>query len=241
MSFALYNRQSAGLRFWTQEEILIREQAIARLLEAVSRPLLDLNSAWRFERVETPVMMPREDFSCAYDSSDIFELAGVVGDKPFALRAETTPGTYLIAEHLLKSTKMRGPICFWQAGPSFRRESSDGATSEKLRFNQFWQLEFQCLYPEDSKADYATPVRESVRVAVEKLVGTDARLIESDRLPAYATETIDIEAIWKGDWKEVASTSKRTDFPEINGAKKLTCFEVALGLDRLVAITNQEA
>ncbi len=241
MSHALYPRQSAGLRFWTQQEILLRDQMIARLLEAVSRPLLDLNSAWRFERVETPVMMPREDFSCAYDSDDIFELAGVIGDKPFALRAETTPGTYLIAEHLLRSSRMRPPIGFYQAGVSFRQERSDGATAEKLRFNQFWQLEFQLLYGVDTKADYVTPVRDSVMAEIAKIVGTDTRLIESDRLPAYATETIDIEAIWKGEWKEVASTSRRTDFPDIPGAKPLTCFEVAIGLDRLVAITNQEA
>ncbi|AXQ69254.1 hypothetical protein HOU02_gp471 [Caulobacter phage CcrBL9] len=240
MSYALYNRQSGGLRFWTQREILLREQMVARLLEAVSRPLLDLNSAWRFERVETPLMMPREDFSCAYDGSDIFELAGVLGDKPFALRAETTPGTYKIAEHLLRQSGYKAPLCVWQAGPSFRRESSDGATAEKLRFNQFWQLEFQCLYAEDTKADYATPVRESVLREVELIVGDQGRLIPSDRLPAYATETIDIETGWKGEWKEVASTSRRTDFPEINGARKLTCFEVAIGLDRLVAILNGE-
>lgn len=241
MSYALYERDSGGLRFWTEREIMLREQMIPRLLRAVSQPLLDLNPGWRFERVETPVMMPRENFSCAYDDNDIFGLQGSVGSREFALRAETTPGTYLIAEHLLKSTKMRAPICFWQAGLSFRRETSDGATAAKLRFNQFYQLEFQCLYPQDTKADYAPVVRDWVMNEIREIVGTDIRLVPSDRLPAYATETVDIEAVWHGEWKEVASTSRRTDFPEVNPAKPLTCFEVAIGLDRLVAIANQVA
>ncbi len=69
----------------------------------------------------------------------------------------------------------------------------------------------------------------------------------SDRLPSYATETIDIEcrlpdvpdsAAEDAKWREIASTSRRTDFPTPPGYKPLTVFEIAFGMDRLVALAN---
>jgi glycyl-tRNA synthetase len=235
MSLALFN--TGGLRFWNEREIMIRDQAIQTVREAVARPLLELNQGWRFERVETPVIMPISDMSSAYDPIDFFTIEpGLGGEGRSALRAETTFGTYLMAQQMLKEGVCKPPLCVWQAGHSFRTETSDGATAAKLRFNQFWQLEFQCVYRADSKADYAHPTRLEVAAAINHVTGLQTRLVPSDRLPAYATETVDIEVLYNDRWTEMASTSRRTDFPIINPTgPQLTVFEVAVGLDRLVA------
>lgn len=252
MSHALYG--PGGLRFWTQREILIREHITARIVEAVTRPLLDLNNQWRFERVETPVMMPRELMSAAYDDDDVFALKDDLDGRPYALRAETTQGTYAIAHQLIRSTSMKPPIGFWQSGLSFRRERADGANAAKLRFNAFHQLEFQLIHGVSTTAPIRDAVRESLLKETAAITGLPTRIVPSDRLPSYATETIDIECEWErptGDgtpeWKEVASTSLRTDFPPVPGFVtpkgapiELQVFEVAYGLDRMVAMANRE-
>ena len=143
MSEALY--PIAGLRFWSEREIALREQITARLAGLVRRTLEDMNAAWRVERCEAPMIMPLADFSSAYDPDDVFTLRREMADQAWALRAETTPGSYLYAKRLFQTFGYRPPLCVWQAGQSFRTEASDGATAAKLRFNSFWQLEFQCI------------------------------------------------------------------------------------------------
>ena len=45
-------------------------------------------------------MMPAR-MSAAYDNTDVFELTDPPGgERPFALRAETTDGSYAIARHI---------------------------------------------------------------------------------------------------------------------------------------------
>jgi glycyl-tRNA synthetase (class II) len=250
VSEALY--PIAGLRFWSEREIALREQITARLAGLVRRTLEDMNAAWRVERCEAPMIMPLADFSSAYDPDDVFTLRREMADQAWALRAETTPGSYLYAKRLFQTFGYRPPLCVWQAGQSFRTEASDGATAAKLRFNSFWQLEFQCIYSKATGADYATALREALKTEIGKIIADEVRLVPSDRLPSYATETIDIEGMWHGgaerdEWKEVASTSKRIDFPAFEpyphttDKNTLVVFEVAIGLDRLVALCNDEA
>ncbi len=239
MSLDLY--ELGGVRFWTPEETVRRAAIKSAIVERVSKTLLDLNQMWRLVEVETPALMPMSRMNPAYDSDDVFILQDAPGGtEKWALRAETTDGSYLMAQHLMRSTTMKPPLCVYQVGRSYRRENSDGATAAKLRFNEFQQLEFQCIYGESTAAPIAETLRADLVVTVSSLLGREARLIESDRLPAYATETVDIEVVTdEGDWREVASTSRRTDFPAIPGMKfNCMCFEVAFGLDRLVALAR---
>ena len=243
MSLALY--EVGGLRFWRQNEIRLRNRINDHLTEAVSSTLLEMNQMWRFEEVDTPVLMPRDMFSCAYDDNDVFVLKDQIAAKDYALRAETTPGSYALAAHMMKATKARPPLCVYTMGQSFRQERTDGATAAKLRFNAFYQLEFQCIYAEGTTAPIAETVREALLHHVMRITGLQTRLIPSDRLPAYSEETIDIEVLWQSptseapEWKEVASTSIRTDFPQIASQKPCKVFEVAFGMDRMVAVTQR--
>lgn len=230
MSFALY--PTGQLRFWTEREIALREGLIHRLFHAVKAPLQTLNKAWRFERVEGPLLTPKAYISSAYTADDVWMTNGIIDAEPVAMRAETTASSYLYAQHLMSqaggSNKL--PLCVWQAGKSFRREDSDGASASRLRFFEFYQLEFQCIYSTSTGADYVKPVTTSILKEIELMTGWEARLIPSERLPSYSDATFDVEVDFNGHWREMCSISQRTDF---DNAKVL---EVAVGLDRLVSV-----
>ncbi len=227
MSISLY--PVGGLRFWNEEEIALREMCISAIASTVRLTLSDLNRAWKFYRMEGPTLSPRSMVSAAYDESDIWMLQANLAGDGACLRAETTATSYAYARHI----RQKPPLCVWQAGKSYRRETNDGASPAKLRFLEFWQMEFQCIYSADTKADYRTAAIDALVPLVEWLTGGKARVIDSDRLPAYSESTLDIE-VWcesKQRFFEVASISIRKDFdPEMR------VLEIAFGLDRLVEL-----
>ena len=221
MSEALFLH--GGLRFWNEEEIKLREMFIDRASFIVRKTLSNMNSAWRFARCEGPILHPRSEISSSYDDDDIF----VTNHKDFCLRAETTPSSYAYARFL----RGKFPLCVWQAGISSRRENTDGATAAKLRFNNFWQLEFQCIYTKGTMADYRKNLISAIENEISWFTKCETRVINSDRLPAYSESTLDIECLWKDEWKEVASCSIRNDFSE-----ECLVAEIAIGLDRVVTM-----
>jgi glycyl-tRNA synthetase len=226
MSRALYNL--GGLRFWDEREIEFREYAIRRISNTVRTTLLGINSAWQFIRCEGPCLSPREQINSSYDHTDIFITNHKAGQDFLCLRAETTPSSYQVARNI----NGRLPICVWQSGKSFRRETSDGATAAKMRYNEFYQLEFQCIYSDSTKADYRQTLLQNVGGDLEFLVKKPIRFVNSDRLPSYSQSTIDIEAhIDQQTWREIASCSIRNDFSDQSKVA-----EIAIGLDRVVDI-----
>lgn len=242
MSEPLYGL--GGLRFWTEREILLRNQAVETLAFTVQHVLTGLNAAWTFHRVEGPVLTPRRYVNPEYDEHDLFLLSANLGDDQAALRAETTASSYLYAQYLLLTTRTKPPLCVWQVGKSFRRETQDGARWGTLRLNEFYQLELQCFYAEGTAADYRGAVEPVVAEAIRRLTQSSiVRLIDSDRLPAYSELTRDVEVPFgpEGRWKEMASISTRNDFPQAANPtqKKMLVLEVAIGLDRLIAVEGQ--
>lgn len=230
MSLALY--QLGGLRFWTQEEIESREAFTLSTSRLITRTLSGINTAWRHYRTEGPCLSPRDRISDAYSDGDLFRTNHSAGGGDLYLRAETTPSSYAMARHI--GGKL--PLCVWQAGKVFRRETNDGASASKLRFNDFWQLEFQAIYRTDTKADYRQALLDVLAPHVARFTGRNVRLIESDRLPSYSESTIDIEVDHKGQWREVASCSIRTDF-----SHDTRVCEIAFGLDRVATIAADAA
>jgi glycyl-tRNA synthetase len=227
MSVGLYN--IGGLRFWNEDEIQLRELFQRRMIRVITNQLKLMNAAWTFHRMEGPILTPKSSMSPAYSEDDIFVTNHVAANEAWCLRAETTASSYAYARSLLHITKL--PICVYQAGKSFRRELSDGATAAKLRFNEFWQLEFQCIYSDTTKADYRAHLIEVVMKEIARFTCCEVRKITSDRLPAYSESTVDIEAKFNDDWRELVSCSIRKDFsPETR-----VC-EIAIGLDRIAVL-----
>jgi glycyl-tRNA synthetase len=219
-----------GLRFWSADELALREAFQARMAHVVPATLSAINPAWRFARCEGPILHPRSQISDAYDDSDIFITNDIRGGEALCLRAETTPSSYAYARHL--GGKL--PLCVWQAGISARREMNDGASAAKLRFNTFWQLEFQCIYSADTKADYRAALLPVVQREIARFTMAETRIVESDRLPEYSESTLDIEALHGGNWREMASCSIRTDY----SSETRVC-EIAIGLCRVATLAGE--
>lgn len=230
--------KSGALPFWNEYDIMLRERCIQQLSFRVQKTLTKMNKAWAFKRVEAPILTPLELLSQEYqESGDAF-----MTDNMLFLRAETTPGSYICASHFLK-TGQKLPLCVWQSGKSFRTEKNDGARATNLRFNEFYQLEFQCLYSENTHADYHGALIEALKTEAAKLTGFEVIAECSDRLPAYSEKTVDLIAIdWDGaklkkkeDGMEICSISIRKDYSET-----VKVAEVAFGLDRMVYLMNDE-
>ena len=101
--------------------------------------------------------------------------------------------------------------------------------------NQFEKkLEFQCIYRVDTKADYRAVLIPVVALEIERFTMCQLRVVPSDRTPAYAESTLDIEADHAGKWREMASCSIRTDF-----AGDMRVCEIAVGLDRVATLAGE--
>lgn len=230
------------LRWWTQEEIEYREDATRHLSRTIQNALLGINKAWRFERVEGPMLVPRTMVKEGYTDDDLWTVKGLIEGGEATMRPETTASSYMAARRLIgsgseKDQAKKLPLCVWQVGKSYRRESSDGANAAKLRFFEFTQAEWQCIYGLNTKADYRETVMPSLAAKLGWLCGKSpeqVRIVSCDRVPGYSTCTDDVEILRDtGRWTEVCSVSTRTDF---EGARVL---EVAVGLDRVVDIAAE--
>lgn len=223
-----------GLVFWSEREIRLRKMFENHFVSEINNALLETNSAWRMIQVEAPLLTPRHFISPNYTNADVW----VAGDSSenSVLRPETTPGSYLYAEHLLTShTGVRPPVCVWQTGKSFRKESSEMSYGH-MRLNEFYQQEFQCIYAADSKNDYHSVIVPKVLKMIEEMVGVECRTVPSDRLPSYSEITVDVEAKTPLKWMEICSISRRNDAKFKYNNKDLKVLEIAIGLDRCVHI-----
>lgn len=237
MSLALYNDIS-GLRFWSEKEIFLRETTIAFASNSVKETLSKMNPAWSFHRVEGPILTPKSFISDEYTDEDVFSVDFDKAGEPLKLRAETTRSSYEYARYLMSKANepkpLKLPLCVWQSGKSFRKEGQ-GQRASRLRFFEFYQLEFQCIYSKNTGADYLTPTINSLREDIGRLTMLETRIVESDRLPSYSLETWDIEVLQKdGEWREMASCSRRKDFSD-----DTIVAEFALGLDRIATLAAQ--
>lgn len=223
-----------GLPFFYEQDIKLRRYLETYFADSVRNLLENQNAAWRMMQVEAPTLTPRELLNQNYTADDIW-VQGNHGSHELALRPETTPGSYKYAEMLFDMGAMP-PLCVWQAGKSYRREQ-DQATKH-CRFKEFYQQEFQCIYNDQTKNDYQATTAEGIRQMIQTATNLPARLVDSDRLPAYSKRTLDVEVDNGDKWMEVCSISLRTDFTyQIKrSAKPITCLvlEIAIGLDRCV-------
>ena len=225
MSLEIY--KTPQLRIYDERELKRREHAQNILVDMVENGLSNVNKAWNFSRIESSMMMPISDMSSAYTDEDIWKLSSEIKE-PYALRAETTSGTYSSIRALYPNKKqLKLPHCFWQVGKSFRKEPASKAS--RLRFYEFTQLEFQCLYAEGTLVNYRDRIIDELAETIGWLCKSEYRIIESDRLPDYSNSTMDIEVKHGAEWREIASISDRTDFECPN-------LEIAIGLDRIISI-----
>jgi glycyl-tRNA synthetase len=222
---------------WNEFEIARRESLIKEIPILLLDTWRNMNPTIKIERCETPIITPEKYLQSHIDNNfnllsasnwpnDARELEHI-NHKGY-LRPETTAGTYAYMDmkfpdkaHLKKYL----PYCLWQAGISFRDEkNSETMRASKLRLQQFYQIEFQLFASYGSEAPYL----ESAIQVLSKNYGGKFVHLSPENWPHYSNRTID----WMIDDLEVAGLSIRNDWP--HGM----VFEVAIGLDRLVALTT---
>lgn len=262
----IYNEN--GLPFWNERDIDTRDHLIKYFAREIRDALLDMNPAWSMHRIEAPCLMPAGLINLNYGPDDIFmlsetydnsvedlsvhRLGPVPADPALTLRPETTAGSYEYAKLVLNNhSGVKPPFVVWQAGKSFRRETDH--VEKHMRLKEFYQQEFQCFYSADTENDYQVVMMPKLKAIFERVIKTELRIIDSDRLPSYSKKTIDIEAAQEfmvstfgakdpTEWMELCSVSVRTDFTEKakfttkKGTieKELLVLEIAIGLDRCV-------
>lgn len=213
-----------GLVFWTEKEIRLRQLMVDFFVQSMREVLKSENRAFDMMQVEAPILTPIEFVNPSYTAKDYY----AVDDR--VLRPETTMGSYQYAKWLLEhtETKTRLPLCIWQHGKSFRREQDQ--VTKNMRLKEFYQLEFQCIYANNTANDYSLAVIPAVQTMIADMVGP-CRVEESDRLPNYSEKTVDV--VCEKTDMEVCSISLRKDFLYQNGASAKV-LEVAIGTDRCV-------
>jgi hypothetical protein len=210
---------------WSEEEIIYREYLIRRIPVSIFNVWSALNPAVRMVRVETPILTPSDFLKSHIDVG--FDLLGPVGknNERGYLRPETTAGSFEAMkvlfpqkENLIKNL----PFCVWQVGKSFRdEEHGNTMKASKLRLVEFHQLEFQLFLRPGTKADF-------LGAALSKLHHMfGGAIVWANDLPHYSSKTLD----WHILGLEVAGCSMRTDFEHGD------VVEIAIGLDRLIALT----
>ena len=63
-----------NLPFWSESEIEQRQHLSSRFFEETRRSMQQRNLAWRFERIEAPMLIPRELLSEEYSDEKIFAI-----------------------------------------------------------------------------------------------------------------------------------------------------------------------
>jgi glycyl-tRNA synthetase (class II) len=205
---------------WDEAEIIHRENLIREIPPLLLRTWQNLNRSVRMARVETPILTPASHLGSHIEVG--FDMIGT--EEHGYLRPETTAGTYEAAKAILPTQHMQNqlPLCLWQVGLSFRDEkNADTMRASKLRLRQFYQMEFQLFCSNGTKAPY---LEEALKALINKYGG---EVVQDPNLPHYSTKTLD----WHLNGLEVAGCSARTDWEHGE------VFEVAIGLDRLVANT----
>lgn len=227
-----------GLPFHTEEDLIIRKFFYDMIVIEVKRLLKGQNRSWEFYGIEAPSLIPSDLVNSEYTSDNVFKQQDTV----FHLKPETTASSYAYLEMLFTNTTTIPPVCVYQMSKSFRKEQDQ--PSKFCRFKEFYQLEFQCIYTSTTLNDYQTAILAPLAVSLSKLLGAEARIVESDRLPSYSVKTMDIEVFYADRWMEIASISLRTDFkfaPTIK-SKQYPCLnlEIAIGMDRLLHVYQSE-
>ena len=248
--------ETNGIPFWTAKEIALRNTFKQTFAREVIDMLAEENNAWRLHvhEIEGPILTPLNKINPNYTGKDVWvqeEVQAEIDGYPvveefdeanrLVLRPETTPSSYAYMEYPMNHTAIKPPMIVWQAGKSFRREQDQ--VTKNMRLKEFYQQEFQCFYTIDTLNDYQAAIMPKLEKMFSKELGLPARVVESDRLPAYSKLTLDVEVDNGDKWMEICSVSVRTDFTKRISfphkklgriEKDMLVLEIAIGLDRCI-------
>ena len=125
---------------WNEHELETRETLITYL----SRELNKINSAFRFMRIETPILLPY-----TVDKERVQSVRIRLDNEELVLRENTVTGAYEASRDILSGKagpKQRLPIVVWQHGKVFERRNNV--------IHELHNLEYQMLYSKTTAFAY---------------------------------------------------------------------------------------
>ena len=164
---SLYNVNS--LIIWEEKDIRLKRFFEDSLKEEIKSILLKENPQWKLYQIEAPSLIPMDLINSNYTNDDVWvQEKKSETDVQLVLKPETTPSSYVYAEHMLDSNMVQPPFVVWQTSKSFRREQDQPL--KHMRLKEFSQTEFQCIYSADTMNDYQQSVLEPLRKMFQDII-----------------------------------------------------------------------
>jgi hypothetical protein len=150
--------------YWDESEIETREMMVGFFTRRLSESLARVNNAFRFVRIETPILKPVS--SGTVDGSPVHAIFESAGTTPYILRQHTTRGCYSASWDILNpkaNIKHKLPLVVWEHGKVF-------STDQDI-LRESYRLEFHILYSKTTAMSYFPAVKDACVEMILRMCG----------------------------------------------------------------------
>jgi hypothetical protein len=147
---------------WNEHQLETRDSLIAYFTRYLARELGKVNSAFRFLRIETPIVLPY-----TVDKGRLQTVQIRLEDEQFVLRENTVTGAYDVTKDILSgkaSPRQKLPIVVWQHGKIFSRTA--------VGITESYHLEYQVLFSKTTGMPYDPIIMQAMTNMIFKQCGT---------------------------------------------------------------------
>jgi hypothetical protein len=177
---------------WNEHQLETRDLLVSYFTRYLVRELNKINTAFRFMRIETPILLP---FSVAAEKLQVVQIR--LDNEELVLRQNTVTGAYEASRDILTGKagpKQKLTIVIWQHGKVFER--INGVTKEK------YHLEYQVLFSKTTGMPYEPIIAQACANMVYKQCGPTKEDAKPGMFHIYAEDNNDL----------LASLRERDDF-----------------------------
>lgn len=121
-----------NLPFWSQEAIEQRAFLAQRFHNQLEAKVRARNRAWLFERIEAPMLIPRELLNLEYSDDALFTIAPKMSSLRLAFAQAVAQDATWMSKRLEAQASLP-PYCCWQLNKSFRREQDQPTKHMRLK------------------------------------------------------------------------------------------------------------
>lgn len=166
---------------WNEHQLETRDSLITYFTRYLGRELGKVNAAFRFMRIETPILLP---FSV--DKGKLQTVVIRLDNEDLVLRENTITGAYEASREILSGKtgpKQRLPIVVWQHGKVFER------INNKIR--ESYKLEYQILYSKTTGMPYEPVIAHACSTMIQRQCGEIEEKAVPGAFTGFAKDTKD--------------------------------------------------
>jgi len=199
---------------WNEHQLETRDSLITYFTRYLGRELGKINSAFRFMRIETPILLP-----FTVDKGKLQTVMIRLDNEELVLRENTVTGAYEASLEILSGKtgpKQRLPIVIWQHGKIFERV--------KGKIREAYRLEYQILYSKTTGMPYEPVIAHACSTMMTRQCGDMDEKAVPGSFHGYAKDNNDL----------LVQVKQRDDFWAGNN------IEVVIDMDHAVLATIQQ-